>query len=368
MASPSVQIPSLAPDTGSEDEYDEASSWQYHAAQTREHLPRFSCFSETFLDCLKDLIVRKHSGLYDSVYVWFLAWDTFLKSTPIIKELDDLEEFFIGQLKFGVECHPLAGEIAVEEFNSMLEEIVRERAGANELLIIYYAGHSRLDVTENTTILQATRESASPPDHVSRELNWSTIENRLNQTSARHSNILYILDSGYTPSMCAPGRGGSKELLAASKDVPKSPAVDDHLFTADLLHELRQQIQATGSISISTLHARIMERQAERQIPKPYHLPLTDKASSTSIVLAPMTKDKPCITTKLRDSQKVTLCMIHMMQAEKSYEHLRELGEKLWQYSTTVSSADVKIRSLDYVRRLAYDIVDGIQVILVLMP
>ena len=286
-----------------------------------------------------------------------------------IKKLDDLEYFLTQHLNFGAECYKIAREDAVKEFNSMIEDVVREHAGPNELLIIYYAGHGRLDVTRNTTIWQATRESASPPDPDLTELNWSTIENRLNQTIARHSNILYILDSGYTPSMCAPSPRGSKELLAASKDVPKSPAVEEHLFTADLLHELRQQIHAIGSISVSTLHAHIMERQAERQILKSYHLPLSAKASSSSIVLAPMTKDKPCKPTRLRDSQRVTLCMIHMMQDQESYGNIyREHGESFWPDCITVRNADVEARPVDYVKRLACGIVDEVRVVLVLMP
>lgn len=363
MASPSLQTPSLTPDTGSEDELDEASSWQHHAGRTDLYLPPFAAFTTVFFNSLEDLIVKKHYGHYDSVHVMLLAWDVPLDST--IKELEDLEQFLTDYLKFSAEYYDIAREDTGNEFNSKLEDVVREYAGANELLIFYYAGHSRLDVTRNTTIWQATRESASPPVHVLTGLNWSTIENRLNQTIAKHSNILYILDSGYTPSMCAPSSRGSKELLAASKDVPKSPAVEDYLFTADLLHELRQQIHATGSISVSTLHSRIIERQAERQIPKPYHLPLSDKASSSSIVLASMTEDSPCIPTRLRESQRVTLCMI---QVQVSYGPTPGERAELWADCIIVWKEGVGARPVDYVRRLASGIVGQVHVILVLMP
>ena len=375
MASSSVRPPSLEPDTSSEVELDEPLSQQQTAKRSVWNLRHFLDFATALRNSLQELIVKKHYGHYDSVHVLFLAWGVPASSTT--KELKDLEYFLRTHLKFTTQYHQIVCNDAANEFDSMLEDVVRAYAGANELLIIYYAGHSRLYVAEKTTTWQATREpasspvlvfleSASAPVHVLPELNWSTIENRLNQTSAKHSNILYILDSGYTPSMCPPSPQGSKELLAASKDVPKSTAVGDYLFTADLLHELRQQIQATDSISVSTLHSRIIKRQAERQIPKPYHLPLSAKASSSSIVLASMTEDNPCIPTRLRESQSVTLCMIQVKISARGTPV--EWWKEYIDHSATTEKLGVKVHPGDYVKHLACDIVGEAHVILVSMP
>ena len=371
MTSSFLRTPSLGPDTGSEVELDEPLSWQQTAKRDDGNLRRFPSFATALRDSLQELIVKKHYGHYDSVRVLFLVW-----GVPA-SELRDLERFLRSHLKFTIQYHQIVCNDPGNELDSVLEDVVRAYAGANELLIIYYAGHSSLDVAEKNITLQATRESVSSPVpdspepasasvHALPRLKWSTIEKRLNQTSAKHSNILYIMDSGYTPSMYAPSSQGSKELLAASKDKPKSAAVGDCLFTADLLQELRQHIQATGSISVSTLHSHIARRHAKRQIPKPYHLPVSHKASSSSIVLASMTEDNPCIPTKLRESQSVTLCMIRVKISARGTP--AELWDEYIDHSATVKKLGVEVHPADYVKRLACKIVDQYHVILVSMP
>ncbi len=373
MASAYERTPSLEADASSELEPDEPLSRQQLARRSDSNLPLFSFFATTLFYSLKKLIVKKHSGHYDSVHVLHLAWGVPAGST--IKELNDLKHFMKTHLKFTTEYYQLARDDAGDELNSKLEDVVRAYGGANELLIIYYAGHGRLDMGRKTTTWQATRDFPSTRDHIllgsnsstfENRLNWSTIETRLNQSIARDSNILYILDSCYTPGTFPLSPGGSKELLAASKDMSKSNAFGDYLFTADLLHELRQQTESTGSISVSTLYSLIIERQAERQIPEPFHLALSDKASSSSIVLASMTEGDPCIPSSLKESQSVTLCKIQVEVFPVST--LTQQWEELINNSPAVEKVGLKIHPADYVNRLDSRIVGQFHVILVSMP
>ena len=232
MAFQSTRTSSLSPDTSSDFDLDKPLSRQQYAKLSVSNLPHFYCFALNLCKSLKDLIVKKHYRHYDSVHVLLLAWGTPTSST--IKELEDLKYFLETDLSFPTEYYQLADNDAGNELDSKLEDVIRAYGGGNELLIIYYAGNSRLDIAEKTTTWQTARA------YDSQELNWSTIENRLNQTIATHSNILYILDSAYTPGGRPSSSPGRKELLAASKDVLNSAAVKDYLFTADLLHELRR--------------------------------------------------------------------------------------------------------------------------------
>lgn len=342
MAFQSTRTSSLVPDTSSDFDVDK--------------LPHFIRFAINLCQSLIDPIVKKHYGQYDSVHVLLLAWGTPTGST--IKELEDLEYFLKTDLNFTTDYYQIARNDAVNEFDSKLEDVVSAYGGANELLIIYYAGHSHLDVAEKTTTSQTARA------HDLRELNWSTIENRLNQTIATESNILYILDSAYMPGGRLSSSPGRKELLAASKHVPKSAAVKDYLFTADLLHELRKQIQATGSVNVSTLYSCIIQRQAGRHITKPYHLALSDKASSSSIVLARMRAYDPCTPVCLDQSRNVALCMIQAQAAGDP--------DKLWsQYissSRAVQEGNITVHPLDYVKRYECHELKGVHYILVSMP
>ena len=66
-----------------------------------------------------------------------LACGVPLDST--IKELEGLVQFLTDYLKFSAEYYDIARENTGNKFSSKLEDVVRECAGANELLIIYYA-------------------------------------------------------------------------------------------------------------------------------------------------------------------------------------------------------------------------------------
>ena len=78
-----------------------------------------------------------------------------------------------------------------------------------------------------------------------------------------------------------------------------------------------------------------------------------------------MTEDNPCIPTKLRESQRVILCMI---QVQVFYGPTPGERTELWADYITVRQEGVGARPIDYVRRLASGIVGQVHVVLVLMP
>ena len=305
MASPSARTPSLVTDTGSDFEHEQSQSL-FRLVNERVWLPTYSSFASAFEGSLQKLMVKRHYGPYNSVHVLFLTWKT--SRTRDLKELEQLEEVFENNLKFTTERYDITRETMSEELDFKLDEAVRIHAGADELLIIYYAGHGRLDEGRHVTTWQATRESPSPENPIPLPLNWTDIEHRLNHSIAKDGNILYILDSCYTPSMRQSSSRGSIELLAAPQ------ADGDYSLTTDLCDELQVQIPGTASISVLDLRSRIARRQARRQarnqIAEPYHLALSDKANSSSIVLASQTILEPRIPTTLNESQGVTLCSI----------------------------------------------------------
>ena len=354
MATPHEPTPPLGADNSSMSEPDEMPLSQLRRDERNAVLEDFSIFGRALHDSLKELLANRRYGRYNSVHVLFLAWKT--TQTREIEELPQLEEVFKNQLKFTTERYDITREQLEESLDSRLEAAVRSHAGADELLIIYYAGHGRLDKHRNTTTWQPTMDSSTPGDDIVLPLNWSVFEDRLNQTIVKDSHILYIVDSCYKPRKYTANSRGSKELLATSQ------AAAGYSFTRDLTDELQAHFSKTGSISVSTLHSRIIERQAQRQISEPYHLPLSDKASPPSIVLASMTEDGPRMPTSLGKSQSVTICMIRVKNSPPS-------DPAKWWKEYIVNSVTVEKTDLgDYVKLLVCDRVDEVHVFLVSMP
>ena len=365
MASQSAPTPSLVTGTASGSEPDETLS--------NQELPKYPDVELWYFDSLvkrlswtlvDDLMVKKQYGRYHSVHVLFLLWGDSPNS--VVKDVQNLSLFMEKKLHFTSDIYQIRFKNQLED---QLERCIHKYAGATELLIIHYAGESRLDVANNNTIWQG-HTSPSAADSAPKSLNWTAIETRLNYEIAQDSNILYILDCCYTPKLCPPSSRGTKELLAASKDVPKSTSVYTSLFTADLLHELRQQTEATGSINVSTLHSRIKARQAARQIPEPYHLALSEKASTSSIVLAEGKESAACIPTSLIESQSITFCMIRLNPMEDIKK--KPGAEKLWvKYileGKAIEKEGLKVYEADYMKYLHYAEINRAHVFLVVMP
>ena len=325
-------------------------------------LGRFEEFSEALEESLEELIVNRRFGRYNSVHALLLAW-----KTPENREVElvkQLAKVFENTLNFTTKRHEILPDQSEEPLTLELEAAVRKHAAADELLIIYYAGHGCLDKQGKTTTWEQTGDSATRENDVSLPLNWSGFENRLNLDIGIKSDILYIVDSTYKSRTYPPNSGGSKELLGTSQ------ASDDYSFTTDLMDELQAHFSRPNSVSGSTLHSRMIKRQAERQIPKPYHLPLSENARLSSIVLASMTEDDPRRPATLRDkSQSVTLCMIRVkfppgyLPNDSRYWW----GECIDRFES-VEKEGVATEPVDYVRRLDFQKVGQVHVILVLMP
>lgn len=350
MATPHEATPPLVADLSSEYEPDETRASQLRMEEHYKSLKKFEEFADAVYKSLEELLANRRFGLYNSVHVLLLAW-----GPPEIELLKQLGEVFENKLNFTTECYTITRNDLEEALTLKLEAAVRDHAGADELLIIYYTGHGRLDKDENTTTWQPNRDSPAPEDWILRPLNWSKSEDRLNQSIAKDGNILYIVDSCHEPRKYpldagypSAITGGSKELLGMSH------AGDDYGFTRDLIDELQAHFSRPGSISVSTLHSRMIKRQAKRETPEPYRLPLSINARSSSIVLASMTENEPRAPTRLQAKpESVTLCMI---QVEHSFGETggtpRYWWEEYFDGDKTAEREGVKAHPVDYMQFL----------------
>ena len=148
-----------------------------------------------------------------------------------------------------------------------------------------------------------------------------------------------------------------------------SQASDDYSFTTDLMDELQAHFSRPNSVSVSTLHSRMIKRQAERQIPKPYHLPLSENARLSSIVLASMIEDDPRRPASLRDKfQSVTICMIRVKFSPGDLPNDPRFWWENCIDDKSVEKEGVATEPVEYVRRLDFQKVGQVHVIFVLMP
>ena len=376
MATPHESPPPLVADFSSMSEPDELPLSRPRYDERYAVLEQFQDFADAVYKSLEELIVNRRFGrYYKSVHVLFLAW-----KTPPIPEIEELAQVFKNRLHFTTERYDMRNDIPAGELEELLlltlEAAVRSHAGADELLIIYYAGHGRLDMDGDTVTWQPTENSTTPDDIDQRYLNWSKIEDRLNNSIAKTSDILYIVDSSYNhrnyPTDNAgvgyPTSGGTKGLMGTSQ------AAGGYLYTRDLIDELQaqfpRQFPQSDFISGITLHSRMKDRQAKRQIPEPYHIPRSFLGRKSSIKLPSVTEDDPRRPTALRDNQSVTICVIQVKLAE----HHRG-GEPPWWWgdyfdedSRTVKKEGISVCPLEYVRLLDHDKFNERHVILALMP
>ncbi|KAK0513814.1 hypothetical protein JMJ35_003536 [Cladonia borealis] len=366
MATPHESPPPLVADISSVSEPDELPLSELQRNERHASLKQFSEFADKVYESLEELIVNRRLGRYNSVHVLFLAW-----KTPPTPEIEELAQVFKDKLQFTTERYDITDEEMEESLTMKLEAVVRSHAGVNELLIIYYAGHGRSDMQGSTITWQPTRNSPTSDDIDQRLLNWSMVEDRVNHSIAKDSDILYIVDSSYRPrnySVDSGGyptiQGGKKELLATSQ------AADGYWYTRDLIDELQAHFVQPSSISVSTLHSRMIKRQAERQILELYHLPFSVIARSSSIKLASMTEDDPRPPPTLRDEgHSVTICLIQVDFSDEPEEAPRFWWEKYFDDdSKTVEKEGVKFHPVEYVRCLDYEVERPYYHILALMP
>ena len=357
MAASLARTPPLVSDDDSGSEPEEYPS-QLVANDRNAHLQKFSDFVTSLYDSVKELIVKSCYGRYNSVHVLFLAWKT--PNTHEITELAELEEIFKNKLGFTTERYDIGVEEVQESVQLKLDEVVRSHAGADELLIVYYAGYGRLRAHGRTTTLQPDRDSPAADHDVVQPLQWSVIENRLDKKVAKDSDILYILDSYYTPGNCRSSQGG-KEVLASSQ------ATGNYTYTTNLIHELQNRIATTSPIRVSDLHHLIEVRHRNSRIPAPSHHVLSSKASTSSIALASMEQDVPCIPIPLSDSQGVTLCKIRVKRSP-NFNPEKWWEDNIVRGATVVEDAGLRVRPVDYVKFKDWNIYGETDVILVSMP
>ena len=353
MATPYESPPPLVADISSVSEPDELPLSKLRYDERYAILEQFEDFADAVYKSLEELIVNRHSRFYKSVHVLFLAW-----IIPPIPEIEQLAQVFQNKLHFTTERYDMRYDIPTGEMEELLllklEAAVRSHAGADELLIIYYAGHGRLDMDGNTVTWQPTENSPTPDDIDQRQLNWSTIEDRLNNSIAKESDILYIVDSTYkhrnypTDNAGYPISGGTKGLMGTSQ------AAGGYLYTRDLIDELQAHFAQLNSISGITLHSRMKDRQAKRQIPGPYHIPRSFLGRYSSVKLASITEDDPRTPTALKYDQSVIICVIQVKFADGDAR-----GDPLWWWEEcfdnddkTVEKGGVRACPLEYVRLL----------------
>ena len=355
MARQHAQIPPLVVDISSGSEPDEPPS-QLRLEKERDSLLKdFSAFNTAFSNSLREVIVKRHYGCYNSVHVLFVVFLVWKNKNPVLGKLAQVEEVFKDRLKCTTERYEFTTrKNEVELLNLRLEEAARTHAGDDEFLIIYYAGHGHLDMHETTASSQSNRKPRTLGGDIPLPWNWSTVENGLEQSIADNSNTLHIFDSCYTPS---------EEVLAASQ------AVGRYLFTTDQTNELQVQISVPVDISVLALYTSQAKRSTNflKNFLRPSHRTLSDKGSPSRSSLASKTEDQPCIPTLLSDSKVVTLCLIKIQSSEE------EMWNEVWtlgvlMQEATVAKADTIAYTVKYLEVRQWERINGADLIIALMP
>ncbi|KAI0512639.1 hypothetical protein F5B22DRAFT_300049 [Xylaria bambusicola] len=190
---------------------------------------------------------RGSSQRYRKVCVLLLHWDS--DDLFVLPELEDLEICFQHDYNFETERFTLPSGNAHLELMLKIGAMIKDHESTDTLLVIYYAGHARIDDNRQSTWC-ASRSLDSP------WLQWSAIQTLLERSL---SDALILLDCCAGAASAAFPTGSSiTETISASSWDAIAPNPGRYSFSATLLEVLQEWKRKTFSVAM--LHAEILAR------------------------------------------------------------------------------------------------------------
>ncbi|KIH89287.1 hypothetical protein SPBR_06823 [Sporothrix brasiliensis 5110] len=230
---------------------------------------------------------------YDAVQVMILVWSNDT-DYEVRDAIDDLAELFEKKYNYSVDIKaiPVGAQSPYRWLLHTASQFINNRDSRDTLKIVYYVGHTYLDVelsTQTTTI------------------RWSGIQQVLEDAT---SDTLMIMDAAFYPCSKMARREGVFELVAASAGEDPKRALGRVAFTRALIDELSTRLNQKfrgplSAFSAAELHVRLMsnypriieDRNPDKErltsFPAPLHILITSDARLPSILLAPSRKPLP---------------------------------------------------------------------------
>ncbi|KAI2630882.1 hypothetical protein GGR54DRAFT_627962 [Hypoxylon sp. NC1633] len=210
-----------------------------------KHLPEFAKSLED--SATRAFPNRGGSQRYKKVHALLLHWtcdDLF-----VLKELDDLEACLREEYSFETETFPIPSDNAHLELMLKVGAMIKEHESNDNLFIIYYGGHARIDESRQSTWC-GTRSSDSP------WLQWSAIQTLLERSL---SDVLILLDCcAGAASATFPNGNSITETISASSWDAIAPDPGRYSFTNTLIEVLQEWKRRTFSAAM--LHAEVLAR------------------------------------------------------------------------------------------------------------
>jgi hypothetical protein len=128
-------------------------------------------------------------------------------------------------------------------------EFIRDADNDNNLFIVYYGGHGRIN-SERQAEWLCRRDPSSARVH------WSAIQTLFAEA---RSDVLILLDACAAASATARSLRGSMEAIMACGFESKAPPPGEHSFTNTLISILEEWVDRR-SFSASCLHAEILSQ------------------------------------------------------------------------------------------------------------
>ncbi|KAN0095444.1 hypothetical protein V8E51_016155 [Hyaloscypha variabilis] len=268
----------------------------HDTSRTKYHLHELGTFAARLEHAAASIFPNKGRSRYENVHVLLLRWEE--DSMGVQYELDDLAKSFGTTYGYATETWLIP---SVKSHFALMEkalQVVRDFGKADNLLIVYYAGHGHMNASR-----QAMWSCTS--DTTKGSISWHAVQTLFEQAD---SDILLLLDC------CAAASGALTE--ASSTSVTKTiaacgfetwaPQPGRHSFTNTLITVLDDWYDRPA-FTAAMLHCEILNRLRHEKPERyrntksfefrksPIHVLSTNDPKARSIELAPRspTQDVP---------------------------------------------------------------------------
>ncbi|KAI1105936.1 hypothetical protein F4804DRAFT_90702 [Jackrogersella minutella] len=233
---------------GSSIEEEKTPSATHDISRVNYHVKHISEFAQSLEDsATRAFPNRGGSQRYKKVHVLLLHWtcdDLF-----VLKELDDLEACLREDYNFETETFPIPSNNAHLDLMLKIGAMIKEHESNDNLFIIYYGGHARIDESRQSTWC-GNRSSDSP------WLQWSAIQTLLERSL---SDVLILLDCcAGAASATFPNGNSITETISASSWDAIAPDPGRYSFTNTLIEVLQEWKRRVFSAAM--LHAEVLAR------------------------------------------------------------------------------------------------------------
>ncbi|KEY67159.1 hypothetical protein S7711_03019 [Stachybotrys chartarum IBT 7711] len=187
------------------------------------------------------------SQRYKKVQALLLHWGS--DDLFVLPELEDLERCLREDYSFGTDIWAIPSDNSHLELMMKLGQLIKEHESPDNLFLIYYGGHARIDESRQSTWC-ATRDADSA------WLQWSAIQTLLERSK---SDVLILLDccAGAASATFPTGNSITETISASSWDAI-APDPGRYSFTNALIEVLQEWRMRTYSAAM--LHAEVLAR------------------------------------------------------------------------------------------------------------